>query len=255
MFITLTLLTMIPLSTGYIDCRISCRRCHEHTEHPSVLEVYCAMCEECKQRRRERMLSRTPSRRMTTTIATSLVRMRDGVGNSAEQRGKSLLMTGSKIAPAQSITEQGSPQALNSVLSPQAPQAQHAPKPAQRLAYRVENERMYPAGCPTPPMCADSDEAVILVHETTPFNPPTTTTSTTTTTQPTPPPCPPVQSCRKKKPMMSCMPCMPMCPCPMYNYPQPQQQIMLTQPTTPASSQADYHYLYLGLPKNMLKLN
>lgn len=49
---------MLPLSNSYIDCRISCRRCHENTEHPSVLEVYCAMCEECKQRRREKLISK-----------------------------------------------------------------------------------------------------------------------------------------------------------------------------------------------------
>lgn len=52
------LASSLPPSAGYIDCRISCRRCHENTEHPSVLEVYCAMCEECKQRRRERYLIR-----------------------------------------------------------------------------------------------------------------------------------------------------------------------------------------------------
>ena len=54
MLFTMVLLVIIPSSSGYIDCRISCRRCHENTEHPAVLEVYCAMCEECKQRRRER---------------------------------------------------------------------------------------------------------------------------------------------------------------------------------------------------------
>ncbi|KAH9639675.1 hypothetical protein HF086_002501, partial [Spodoptera exigua] len=71
------LVTSLPPSTGYIDCRISCRRCHENTEHPSVLEVYCAMCEECKQRRRERYLLRLKGR--PTSARTTLIRMRDGV--------------------------------------------------------------------------------------------------------------------------------------------------------------------------------
>ncbi|XP_047027228.1 cyclin-K-like [Helicoverpa zea] len=257
---------MIPLSTGYIDCRISCRRCHENTEHPSVLEVYCAMCEECKQRRRERMANRTPSRRMTPTTAAQLVRMRDGVANSAEARSKYVQISGSKASTAQSITEQDLTQASKPVQSPPVLHVHQHPKPAQRNAYYGQMDSGYPAGCPTPPMC-ESEEQILVYPNPPPPTMPASTTTTTTTTQPTQPPCPPVHTCRKKKPSMqgmSCMPCMPMCPCPMYPYPpqqqqqQPQQpQAVLNQPTTAASSQAgqDYHYLYVGLPKNVFNTN
>ncbi|XP_063893004.1 AT-rich interactive domain-containing protein 2-like [Helicoverpa armigera] len=279
LFITLALLTMIPLSTGYIDCRISCRRCHENTEHPSVLEVYCAMCEECKQRRRERMANRTPSRRMTPTTAAQLVRMRDGVSNSAEARGKYVQISGSKASTAQSITEQDLTQTSKPVQSPPVLHVHQHPKLAQRNAYYGQMDSGYPAGCPTPPMCESEEQILVYpspppIMPSMPSMPASTTTTTTTTTQPTQPPCPPVHTCRKKKPSMhgmSCMPCMPMCPCPMYPYPPQQQQLqqlqqpqqpqqpqaVLNQPTTAASSQAgqDYHYLYVGLPKNVFNTN
>lgn len=44
---------LLQLGSSNIDCRTSCRRCRENLEDPELLEVYCAMCDECKERRRE----------------------------------------------------------------------------------------------------------------------------------------------------------------------------------------------------------
>ncbi|CAH2269536.1 jg19084 [Pararge aegeria aegeria] len=49
----LTWLSILPIGSGIINCRIACRSCREKGEHPDMLEVYCAMCDECKERRRE----------------------------------------------------------------------------------------------------------------------------------------------------------------------------------------------------------
>ncbi|XP_022830290.1 collagen alpha-1(VIII) chain-like [Spodoptera litura] len=268
------LVTSLPPSTGYIDCRISCRRCHENTEHPSVLEVYCAMCEECKQRRRERMKGRTTSAR------TTLIRMRDGVRGSAEALAKSLLLGQQAAAhpperpgPSGQPGPLGSPsqylqpgqlghhvqprapghpgQGLLPMFMQQHPQShpqlpQHEPgtvsRPAQR-GYGNEMERpmphpSFPTGCPTPPVCPESEEEPEIMVEV------ATTTTSTTTQATTTPHCPPIKWCRKKrKHQPSCMPCMPMCPCPV-----PQPMTMTAAPT-----HLDYQYLYIGLPKNILR--
>ncbi|XP_035445443.2 collagen alpha-3(IV) chain-like isoform X3 [Spodoptera frugiperda] len=268
------LASSLPPSAGYIDCRISCRRCHENTEHPSVLEVYCAMCEECKQRRRERYL----------------IRMRDGVGRSAEALAKTLMLGPHAAAPppehiqdaGQAIPPErpappgrpgplGSPsqylqpgqpghsgkpghpghpgQALLPMLMqrhpqplPHLPQQGAVSRPAQR-GYGDEMDRpmpkpSFPAGCPTPPVCPDSeeDEPEIFVNYHTDI------TTTTTSMAPTTPQCPAIRWCRKKKkpPQQSCMPCMPMCPCPV-------------QPSTAGTTHQDYQYVYIGLPKGILR--
>ncbi|CAH0730100.1 unnamed protein product, partial [Brenthis ino] len=46
------MLCIIP-SSAIINCRIACVRCTKSNDHPEILEVYCAMCDECKERRRE----------------------------------------------------------------------------------------------------------------------------------------------------------------------------------------------------------
>ncbi|XP_075979030.1 uncharacterized protein LOC142978452 isoform X2 [Anticarsia gemmatalis] len=51
--ISIALLIFVPLTTGYVSCRLACRRCDQHKYHPSILEIYCAMCDECRQRRQE----------------------------------------------------------------------------------------------------------------------------------------------------------------------------------------------------------
>ncbi|KAG6454700.1 hypothetical protein O3G_MSEX008827 [Manduca sexta] len=51
----LVLLIIIPVTSGFVDCRTACRTCRELKAEQSLLEVHCAMCEECKQRRRERL--------------------------------------------------------------------------------------------------------------------------------------------------------------------------------------------------------
>ncbi|XP_050351791.1 uncharacterized protein LOC126774348 [Nymphalis io] len=42
--------SMLPFSSAVINCRLACRHCREHNAHPNMLEVYCAMCDECKER-------------------------------------------------------------------------------------------------------------------------------------------------------------------------------------------------------------
>ncbi|XP_069359111.1 uncharacterized protein [Maniola hyperantus] len=49
-----TWLAILPIRSGIINCRTACRHCRQQLEHPEMLEVYCAMCDECKERRRER---------------------------------------------------------------------------------------------------------------------------------------------------------------------------------------------------------
>ncbi|XP_045767004.1 uncharacterized protein LOC123868504 [Maniola jurtina] len=48
-----TWLVTLPIASGIINCRTACRHCREKLEHPEMLEVYCAMCDECNERRRE----------------------------------------------------------------------------------------------------------------------------------------------------------------------------------------------------------
>ncbi|KAF9413629.1 hypothetical protein HW555_008207 [Spodoptera exigua] len=266
------LVTSLPPSTGYIDCRISCRRCHENTEHPSVLEVYCAMCEECKQRRRERLKGRPTSAR------TTLIRMRDGVeeitktpplGPQAAAHPPEHLQQARQrqAVPSEYPAPSGHPgqpgQAPLPMFMQQQPHPQllqqepeplktfhEKPRPIQR-GFGPEYERpmqklSFPAGCPTPPPCPESEEETeVLVHL------PTTcpTTTAPVTTHPTTPQCPPIRGCRKKKKpqYQGCWPCMPMCPCP------PNYQSQLQLQTTPATTHLDYQYLYIGLPKNILR--
>ncbi|XP_045536098.1 uncharacterized protein LOC106720863 isoform X2 [Papilio machaon] len=37
---------------GTVSCRTACAQCTARTEHQALLEVYCAMCHECRERRR-----------------------------------------------------------------------------------------------------------------------------------------------------------------------------------------------------------
>ncbi|CAD0201071.1 unnamed protein product [Chrysodeixis includens] len=284
--VVLTLVSLLPLSAAYIDCRISCRRCHENTEHPSVLEVYCAMCEECKQRRRERVQGRPSSLRPLlkgSIPLTPLVRMRDGYEESAEYTPPQLpsMVQQPSLPPQGQIAQQqaapippqpanNQPQALGIQILPLArlsplPQQQQALQPQQQPhAAAAQQQPVAPAllpvppmqqvqrqaydhnfglsgGCPTPPLCSDSEEDMLTR--------PISSTSTTTP-PPTSPACPVSPPCRKKRKqsvMFNCMPCMPMCPCPGYT-PTPQ---MLQEADTPAHM--DYHYLYIGLPKSALR--
>ncbi|XP_026734021.1 proline-rich receptor-like protein kinase PERK14 [Trichoplusia ni] len=270
--LVLSVLALLPLSAGYIDCRISCRRCHENTEHPSVLEVYCAMCEECKQRRRERALTRTSSSQTTAkgtpppmSASPPLVHMRDGFEESGEYAPPelpSLIQQGSppkeQIAQPPTLSQQQQslgmqvvslarladpqqqpPQQLMAAQQQALPPSMLQMPPMQRVQRQSMDQQNYgwPSGCPTPPPCSDSEEEIFM------------RITTTTTTKPT---CPTFPPCRKKKKpmMMPCMPCMPMCPCPSYTQ-APNVQMMHEQDGQ--SSPADYHYLYIGLPKNALR--
>ncbi|CAH2090691.1 unnamed protein product [Euphydryas editha] len=44
--------SILPFSFALINCRLACKRCRENIAYPEMLEVYCAMCNECRGRRR-----------------------------------------------------------------------------------------------------------------------------------------------------------------------------------------------------------
>ncbi|KAJ2943501.1 hypothetical protein O0L34_g16609 [Tuta absoluta] len=61
-FVTLVI-AILPLqltvTEGFIECRTACRKCMESTEDIDLLEVYCSMCKECRDKRREEMARQT----------------------------------------------------------------------------------------------------------------------------------------------------------------------------------------------------
>ncbi|CAH2039128.1 unnamed protein product, partial [Iphiclides podalirius] len=45
--------SVVRRTNGTVNCPIACRRCRAGEDHSALLEVYCAMCEECRGRRRQ----------------------------------------------------------------------------------------------------------------------------------------------------------------------------------------------------------
>lgn len=68
----LLLIAFLPQVSAFVDCRIACLRCKENKEHPLVLEVHCAMCNECKQRRNDRDTDHNTPIRVTTNRVVHL---------------------------------------------------------------------------------------------------------------------------------------------------------------------------------------
>ncbi|RVE42574.1 hypothetical protein evm_012771 [Chilo suppressalis] len=226
---------------------IACRRCRENREHAILLEVHCAMCRECKLRRKEKQ-------QLQSSYASSFSVL------PISPRGRPRL-----------VQERADQNQLLSV----------SQKPSEEY---VE----YPEGCPTPPPCEYDDDSLtqpLTSRITTP------TTTTTQKPCPTVRVCKKVKmerpktttSSRPKTP--SCVACMPACwmTCPGYQRPSEQYQQPLNpyqqplnpyqqpsqypeyQPTTtnhpmtmtyPSTftytTNPDYYYLYLGVPKKLM---
>ncbi|KPI97130.1 hypothetical protein RR46_09037 [Papilio xuthus] len=50
--LVVALLCLAEHARGTVSCRTACAQCAARTEHQALLEVYCAMCHECRERRR-----------------------------------------------------------------------------------------------------------------------------------------------------------------------------------------------------------
>ncbi|KAJ2943502.1 hypothetical protein O0L34_g16611 [Tuta absoluta] len=174
--VTAMLLLQLTISKGLLDCRTACRKCKEGTEDIEFLDVYCSMCKECRDKRRELLARRTtpPVDPFPEDLSEDLpVRRRN-------RPPKVRFRTFYRRQPALRMEEEA-----EDVLA------------------------TWPEHCPTPPMCS---EEVEQVEE----EPPTTTTTTTTRppTQQTCPPV--ADKCRPRKEHHNtkCVPCVATCPCP-----------------------------------------
>lgn len=57
--VTWLALALVPAAVaGFVNCQTSCKRCQENSNEPEVVELYCSMCEECREKRRERLARR-----------------------------------------------------------------------------------------------------------------------------------------------------------------------------------------------------
>lgn len=51
----LLLIAMLPTSMAFVNCKLACQHCYKDLgDEPPVVEIYCAMCQECKQKHEER---------------------------------------------------------------------------------------------------------------------------------------------------------------------------------------------------------
>ncbi|XP_053606807.1 uncharacterized protein LOC128673173 [Plodia interpunctella] len=59
--VIIILAVMPSLSASAIGCQLACKKCRNRSEHPSIVTVYCEMCDECRAKRDKRL-------RMGTTL-------------------------------------------------------------------------------------------------------------------------------------------------------------------------------------------
>ncbi|XP_075979028.1 uncharacterized protein LOC142978451 [Anticarsia gemmatalis] len=188
--LSLVVIVLLPVTTGVVDCRLACKRCQESKETPTVLEVYCAMCEECKQRRREKMAARLGStaetfilkKRPTTSISKMDLQFSDQMLDTRRPREYMRPMM-EQVPPVHvprmhvgPVMMQGSPMVM-----PGMPAMPAMPGPPIMVPGM-------PPYCGSPPYCSYESEESLTDQGSSSTAPTTTSTTTTTTTTTTAPP-------------------------------------------------------------------